>query len=268
MEKGLQPTDKASLIAEAPALKRGAQFLNSPGIEFGQNNAGYEYKKWTPIWIPFIQASTGIWDPVNVSPDTSSNWQNGAAGPVVPGAEHLPFNVFIPAGQHFDFQLFTPRDHPFLLLNVKVCAYRRTTEGNDPPITFFGHRHTGPFNPSTPFNNSLFRKYAFFDNENIETSITAVSPAGKPIWGGMQNVVGLDNSVRTVGPVPHTERVTLSNSQNSRSGHGSLRHNLLFPPDGVLRITVENRNVNGSEIPETPDGSFVNGVAFGYVIME
>ncbi len=260
MENGLQSSEKGSLIAESAALKRGANFLNSPGIVFGENNAGYEYKRWTPTWIPFIQASTGIWNPVTVSPDTSNPWQNGA--------EHLPFNIFIQAGMHFDFQLFTPRDHPFLLVDVKVCANLRTTEGNDPPVSRIHSRFKGPYGPTTAETRPLFRKYAYPDNEGLETTIIAVSPGGKPIWGGVQNVVGLDNSIRTVGPTPHTERVPLTNSQNRRSGAGSLKHHLLFPPDGVLRVTVENRNLNLSSDTETPDGAFVNGVAFGYVIME
>lgn len=250
-----------NLIAESAALKRGAEFLNQPGIEFtGDRVSGYEYKRWTPLWIPFIQASTNIWPLVNTTPDTSANWQGGA--------EHLPFNVFIPAGSAYNFQLFTPKDHPFLLCDVKTCAYFRRTTGGDPPVTELAGRFGGIFSPAILPQGALFRKYAFPDNEGIETSIVAVSPGGKPIWGGIQNTVGLDNSVRTVGPVPHTERVPLSNSQCHRSGRGALLHHILFPEDGVIRITVENRNLNNTSVPETPDGAFVNGVAFGYVIME
>jgi hypothetical protein len=268
--KGLQSSEKASLIAESAALKKGAAFLNRPGISFGDSLvSGYEYKKWMPTWIPFIQASTGIWNPVTTSPDTSNNWQNGAAGSVVPGAEHLPFNIFIPAGGKFDFQLFVPKDHPFLLCDVKVSANLRTTEGIDPPVTTVHSRHKGPFVPNSGLASAaLFRKLAFPDNEGLETTLIAVSPGGKPIWGGLQNVVGLDNSVRTVGPVPHAETVPLSNSQCMRSGAGALKQHLLFPVDGIIRVTVENRNLNASTDPNTPDGAFVNGVAFGYVIME
>jgi hypothetical protein len=261
---GLKSTEQGSLIAESAALARGAEFLNKPAIKFGQNNAGYEYKRWIPVWIPFIQASSGIWNPVTQNADTSSNWQNGSAGPTVPGAEHLPFNVFIPAGQHFDFQILTPRGHPFLLLDVKVSSTFRTTEGSDPGDTTLHGRYTGPYINTSP----LFRKYAYPDNEGIETTIIAVSPGGKPIWGALQNSVGLDNSIRTVGPVPHTERIPLANSQNHRSGRGALQHHLLFPEDGILRVTVENRNVNASEVDDTPDGAFVTGVVYGYIIME
>lgn len=260
--KGLQSVEKASLIAESAALKKGAEFLNRPGIDFGDSLvSGYEYKKWTPTWIPFIQASTGIWSPVTTTPDTSANWQGGA--------EHLPFNIFIPSGGKFDFQLFVPKDHPFLLCDVKVSANLRTTTGIDPVTTTVHSRHKGPFVPNAGLaSDALFRKLAFPDNEGLETTLTAVSPGGKPIWGGLQNVVGLDNSVRTVGPVPHTETVPLSNSQCLRSGCGSLKQHLLFPVNGILRVTVENRNVDASTDPTKPDGAFVNGVAFGYVIME
>lgn len=259
--KGLQSIEKASLIAESVALKKGAEFLNKPGIEIDNGRiSGYEYKKWTPTWIPFIQASTGIWNPVTTSPDTSSAWQGGA--------EHLPFNVFIPSGRKFDFQLFVPKDHPFLLCDVKVTAQLRTTTGIDPVTTTVHGRFKGPFVPGSGASGALFRKLAIPDNEGIETTLIAVSPGGKPVWGGLQNVVGLDNSVRTVGPVPHTETVPLSNSQCYRSGSGALKQHLLFPVDGIIRVTVENRNVNASTDPATPDGAFVNGVAFGYVIME
>ncbi len=267
--QGLQSSEKASLIAESSALKRGAEFLNRPGIALNNGRiSGYEYKKWTPTWIPFIQASTGIWAPVTTSPDTANNWQNGAAGPVVPGAEHLPFNVFVPAGGHYDFQLFTPKDHPFLLCDVKVCVNHRTTEGIDPPTSLTHGRFRGPFNVATAPNGALFRKLAYPDNEGIYTSIIAVSPGGKPIWGGIQNSVGMDNDIRTVGPVPHTEVIPLSNTQNCRSGKGALQHHILFPTDGIIRVTVENHNVDASSDPTIPDGAFVNGVAFGYVIME
>lgn len=265
---GLKSSEQGDLIAESAALKRGAQFLNEPGITFGENKSGYEYKRWIPIWIPFIQASSGIWDPVTKNADTSNNWQNGSAGPVVPGAEHLPWNVFIPAGQHFDFQILTPRGHPFLLLDVKVSSNFRTTEGNDPPVSLIHGRFKGPYNVATPPSGALFRKYAYPDTEGIETTIFAVSPGGKPIWGATQNTVGLDNSIRTVGPTPHIERVPASNFQNMRSGRGSLQHHLLFPEDGIMRVTVENRTVNNSSDPETPDGAFVTGVAYGYIIME
>ncbi len=267
--QGLQSTERASLIAESPALKRGAAFLNRPGIDINNGRiSGYEYKKWTPIWIPFIQQSTNIWAPVTTTPDTANNWQNGAAGAVVPGAEHLPFNIFIPSGQKFDFQIFTPKGHPFLLCDVKVTATLRTTEGIDPPVTTQHGRFKGPFNVSSLPLGALFRKLAYPDNEGIYTSIIAVSPSGKPIWGGSQNSVGMDNDVRTVGPVPHTEVVPLANSQNCRSGKGALQHHLLFPQDGILRVTVENHNVDTSTDTTVPDGAFVNGVAFGYVIME
>jgi hypothetical protein len=267
--KGFRSSQQGSMIAESAALKRGAEFLNRPGIDVNNGRiSGYEYKKWTPTWIPFIQASTGIWSPVTTTPDTANNWQNGAAGAVVPGAEHLPFNIFIPSGGKFDFQLFTPKDHPFLLLDVKVSATLRTTEGDDPPVTTNHGRWKGPFNVATAPGGALFRKLAYPDNEGIYTSITAVSPGGKPIWGGVQNSVGMDNDVRTVGPVPHTEVVPLANSQNCRSGKGALQHHLLFPSDGILRVTVENHNPNNSSSADVPDGAFVNGVAFGYVIME
>lgn len=261
--------EKASLIAESAALKRGAEFLNRPGIDIDNGRiSGYEYKKWTPCWIPFIQASTGIWNPVTTSPDTANNWQNGAAGAVAPGAEHLPFNIFIPSGGKFDFQLFTPKDHPFLLCDVKVAANLSTTSGSETPTVTVHSRFKGPFQWTTP-RGALFRKYAYPDNENIYTTITAVSPGGKPVWGGVQNVVGMDNDIRTVGPVPHTEVVPLANSQCHRSGKGALQHHLLFPCDGIIRVTVENHNVQGSAVPTTyPDGAYVNGVAFGYVIME
>lgn len=267
--KGFRSSKQSSMIAESAALKRGAEFLNQPGIDVDNGRiSGYEYKKWIPIWIPFIQASTGIWSPVTTSPDTANNWQNGASGPVNPGAEHLPFNVFVPAGQKFDFQLFTPKDHPFLLCDIKVTATLRTTEGNDPPSTTFGGRWKGPFNVSTLPGGALFRKLAFPNNEGIYTSVTAVSPGGKPVWGGVQNSVGMDNDVRTVGPVPHTEVIPLSNSQNCRSGKGALQHHILFPSDGIMRVTVENHNAQLSTDEDIPDGAFVNGVAFGYVIME
>jgi hypothetical protein len=244
----MEPTIKES----ASALARGADFLNRPGIQFGQNRAGYEYKHWTPIFLPFIQASTGIWAFV------TDGWQGGM--------EHLPFNQFIPAGGSFDFQIFTPRDHPFLLMDVKVAATRRTTEGEDPPVTTIHSRWKNIFDLATqPY---LFKKYAMPDDEGVETTLIAVSPGGKPVWGGVQNVVGLDNSVRTVGPVPHVERIPLGVSQNHASGKGSLQHHLLFPPDGIIRVTVEDRNLNGSSDPATPDGIHVNGVCFGYVIME
>lgn len=268
LNTGLKSTEKSDLIAESSALARGAKFLNENGITFGQNKSGYEYKRWIPIWIPFIQASSGIWNPVTKNADTASNWQNGAAGPVVPGAEHLPFNVFIQAGMGFDFQILTPRGHPFLLLDVKVASTFRTTEGNDPAVTTLHGRYTGPYNVATPPSGALFRKYAYPDNEGIETTIIAVSPGGKPIWGGIQNVVGLDNSVRTVGPTPHTERIPLSASQNMRSGRGALQHHLLFPEDGIIRVTVENRTVDASSDPAVPDGAFVTGVVYGYQIME
>ncbi len=269
MNQGLQSSAKGSLIAESAALKRGADFLNRPGIDINNGRiSGYEYKKWTPTWIPFIQASTGIWNPVTTSPDTANNWQNGAAGAVVPGAEHLPFNIFIPAGGKFDFQLFTPKDHPFLLCDVKISANLRTTEGGDPPVTTVHSRFKGPFNPATNPGGALVRKLAYPDNEGIYSTLIAVSPGGKPVWGGIQNVVGMDNDVRTVGPVPHMEVVPLSNSQNCRSGKGALQLHLLFPTDGIIRVTVENHNADLSSDPATPDGAFVTGVAFGYVIME
>lgn len=266
--QGLKSSEQGDLIAESVALKRGAQFLNQPGIQFGENISGYEYKRWIPIWIPFIQASTGIWNPVTTNADTSSNWQNGSAGPVVPGAEHLPFNVFIPCGQIFDFQILTPKGHPFLLLDVKISATARTTEGDDPPVTTLHGRFSGPYNMASLPSGALFKKYAYPGDEGIETTIIAVSPGGKPIWGGVQNTVGLDNSVRTVGSVPHTERIPLGCSQNRRSGRGALQHHLLFPEDGILRITVENRNLNTSQAVDIPDGAFVNGVVYGYIIME
>ena len=86
--------------------------------------------------------------------------------------------------------------------------------------------------------------------------------------GGLQNTQGLDQSVRTVGPVPHIERVPLSCHQNMEAGSIALKEYLLFPVEGVMRVTVENRNVNTSGDPANPDGAFVNGIAFGYVIME
>lgn len=265
---GLKSTEQGSMIAESAALARGAKFLDENGIVFGQNKSGYEYKRWIPTWIPFIQASSGIWSPVTANADTSSNWQNGAAGPVVPGAEHLPFNVFIPGGRHFDFQILTPRGHPFLLLDVKVCANFRFTTGIDPFETFLGGRYSGPYNVATAPSGALFRKYAYPATEGLDTTIIAVSPGGKPIWGGVQNVVGMDNSVRTVGPTPHTERVPLSCSQNLRSGRGALQHHLLFPEDGIIRVTVENRVPDTSTNPDLPNGAFVNGVVYGYQIME
>lgn len=240
------------LHAERSALQRGAALLNRSGIEFGKNRGGYEYKHWTPVFIPFIQYSTNIWQPV------TDTWQGGA--------EHLPFTQFVPAGGSFDFQVFTPKDHPFLLIDVKVAATRRTTEGTDPPVTTNHSRWRSVFDITTqPY---LFRKYLFPNDENVQTKIIAVSPGGKPVWGGVQNVVGLDNSVRTVGPVPHEERIPLAASQNHASGKGCLPHYLLFPEEGVIRVTVEDRNVQSSSDPAVPDGVHVNGVCFGYVIME
>ena len=241
---------KSSLIAESGALAKGIDFLNKPAIEFdGANVTGYEYKKWVPIWIPFIQYSTGIWKEVTTTPDTVTAWQGGA--------EHVPFNRFIAAGSAFDFQLIMPRDHPFLLIDLKVSVEKRVN-------TVLQSRFAGPYGVTTP----LFRKYAYPNNEGIIISVTAVSPGGKPIMGGVQNVVGLDNSVRTIGPTPHTERVCLSDIQNIKSGRGALQHHLLFPEEGILRVTVEDRDLNTSGDVNTPDGAFVNGVAFGYVIME
>ena len=148
--------------------------------------------------------------------------------------------------------------------SVKVSSTFRTSEGNDPSVTTLHGRFKGPYDDTSP----LFRKYAYPDNEGLETTIIAVSPGGKPIWGALQNSVGLDNSIRTVGPVPHTERVPLGNSQNQRSGRGALQHHLLFPEDGIIRVTVENRNADASTDPTVPDGAFVNGVVYGYIIME
>lgn len=249
-----------SLVAEANALSKGAEFLDKPAIQFGENYGGYEYKRWIPLWIPFIQYSTDIWAEVNTTPDTfnsaGANWQGGAS--------HVPFNQFVRAGTAYDFQIFTPKDHPFLLIDIKVSAELQTTRGVGPAVTSLGSRFSGPYAPASP----LYRKYLYPGNEGIVTSLTAVSPSGKPIWGGLQNVTGMDNMIRTIGPVPHTERVHLPNAQYGGSGRGALPHYILFPVEGVIRITVENQNLDLSTNPALPDGAFVNGAVFGYVIME
>jgi hypothetical protein len=248
---------KSSLIGEADALSKGIDFLNKPSIAFnGGNVTGYEYKKWIPLWIPFIQYSTGIWKEVTTTPDTITAWQGGA--------EHIPFNQFIAAGSAFDFQVITPRDHPFLLIDLKVSCEIRRVFDDDPEFLDLQSRFKGPYDSTNP----LFRKYAYPNNEGIEISLTAVSPGGKPVFGGLQNTTGLDSGVRTIGPTPHIQRLSLSENQCMHSGRGALQHHLLFPVEGIIRVTVENRNPNLSFDPDIPDGAFINGVAFGYVIME
>lgn len=234
----------------AQALTPGVDLLKKSGIGFGKNKTGYEYKKWIPAVLPFIQASTNIW------PFVQDGWNNNI--------EHLPFFQRIQAGRAYDFQIFTPREHPFLLIDVKISATFHDIEGDDPPITSVGSRFRAPgFSLAT--QTFLWKKYLMAAAEQVESTLIAVSPGGRQIWGGLQNVTGLDNSVRTVGTVPHIERVPVVNSQCNRSGSGALKHHLLFPEDGIIRVTVENRRAVPAD-PVNESAIDVNGVCFGYVI--
>jgi hypothetical protein len=95
---------------------------------------------------------------------------------------------------------------------------------------------------------------------DIVTSLIAISPAGRPVWGGIQNSTGFVNADATVSAQPHMERVPLGVTQSARSGRGSLRSYILFPTHGWLRVEVENQH------PSIPYR--VNGCASGYIVME
>jgi hypothetical protein len=234
LESSLNSSLKSSYKMSREGLHHGIDFLHEPGIDVtGDRVSGYEYKHWTPLWIPFIQASSGIWD------------QDFAVFPAATGI--LPFTKTIPVGSKWDFQMLTPDDHPFLLLDVKVIS---TPVG--------GSRFQTVFDMATqPY---LAQKYLFPNNENVITQVIAISPSGKPVWGGVQNVSGMINSAATIGPEPHAELVPLSNTQSNRSGKGALQHGILFPPNGMLKVQVENRRAATS--------IEVNGACFGYVLME
>lgn len=232
------------MTTELQSLEKGVAFLNESQIEFdGDRVSGYEYKNWTPIWIPFIQASPMIW-PID---------EDG----------RLPDSVLIPGGRSFDFQMITPRDHPFLLIDVKVAATRflDTEDGPTNMSRFNGSPEGGCFDPINQF--ALWKKYLMPDAEKVDTTFIAVSPGGKPIWGALQESTGQVNGIATVGPEPHVEKLPLFNSQNVRSGKGSLQTHLLFPEDGIMRVTVYNNDTS----MQPGEGIKVNGVVFGYVIM-
>lgn len=241
--KGLQmdPRFRKIMRPEAQALADGMRLLNEPGIEFG-NEFGYEYKHWTPMWIPFIQYSTDVW----VADD------NGL----------LPASVLIPPGQSKSFQMLTPKDHPFLLLDVKVSAAYFIDDNESGAVNY--SRFNSPFNINS--QTALYQKFLYPDVETLSTTLTATSNGGRPVWGSMVNTTGYDNGLKTVGNTPHTERIPLYSSQSGFSGRGSLRSYLLFATDGMIRVEVENsgglRNLNSNS-----EGYLVNGVCFGYVIM-
>jgi hypothetical protein len=228
-------------------MEKGGAFLSEPGITFG-NDFGYEYKNWQPLWIPFIQASTGIWEADD----------DGL----------LPYNVIVPPGPARTFQIIFPNDHPFLLMDIKVGATRWNAV--DVGINF--SRFISPFptpalptfpTPAAgtpPTTRYLWGKYLYPDNEDISASLIAVSPAGRPVFGGFVNTTGFTNNIVTVGQEPHLERIPLHTGQSAHSGRGSLRNYYLFPKDGIARVEVENSATGDSEYR-------INGMAFGYVMM-
>jgi hypothetical protein len=308
------------------ALEKGVALLSEPGITFG-NAFGYEYKNWQPLWIPFMQASSGIWEADD----------NGL----------LPYAVVVPPGPARTFQIILPKDHPFLLLDVKVGAtkwnsvdtgveYSRfispfpdlapqsprigTSNAATDAIELSAHGYSAddrvtfqataggslpggltpgvsyfvlaagltadtfrvsltsggaainlttsipvyvlgtPLAGTVPSTNYLWTKYLFPQNEDISASLIAVSPAGRPVFGGFVNATGFTNKILNVGPTPHIERVPLHTGQTAHSGRGSLRNYYLFPENGIVRVEVENSALGNQEYK-------VNGMIFGYVLM-
>jgi hypothetical protein len=98
----------------------------------------------------------------------------------------------------------------------------------------------------------------FTDDIQISIALTATSPGGKNIYGGLANVTGLSNGVATVSAEPHLERIPLSNMQYGGSGKGALKTPILFPKDGIIKIDVENNSLES--------GYYVNGLVNGYRI--
>jgi len=229
------------------ALEKGVAFLNEPGITFG-NAFGYEYKNWQPLWISFMQDSTDVFEKDD----------NGL----------LPYALVVPPGPAKTFQIILPNDHPFLLLDVKVGATK--WDSVDAGVEY--SRFISPFpdlvaptfpTPAAgtdPTTNYLWAKYLFPQNEDITASLIAVSPSGRPVFGGFVNSTGMTNKILTVGPTPHIERIPLHTGQTAHSGRGSLRNYYLFPENGIVRVEVENSAGDGQEYK-------VNGMVFGYVLM-
>lgn len=241
-----------SLSLPVQNLARGMDLLTEPQIRFG-NEFGYEYKHWTPMWIPFIQYSTEVWTPDD----------NGL----------LPASVLIPTGQSKSFQILTPKDHPFLLIDVKISAAYYTEEEIERSVVVTNYsRFKTPFLLSAQplagggnTQNYLWKKYLFPDVEGLSSTLSAVSPGGRPIWGSEVNTSGYVNGVQTVGAAPHLERIPVSSSQGYHSGRGSLRSYLLFPSDGMIRVEVENGAPSRGNF--LAEGFQVNGMCFGYMIM-
>lgn len=320
--------------SENRALKKAVATLNRPDIRFG-GETRYAYKGWIPTLIPFIQKSSGIYDTL-----------------ADPATGRLPAEILVPALTTKPFQMLTPKDHPFLLLDIKVSAYRSLDGTPGPrfysPVTRSqqdGFRPnllvvtanytltTGDFAVDGDATNGNFtitlpaaalnpggtyiiaqisgsntvtldaagaetitdfgaapaltlnlngrgavilrtdgvsnwnviaasQLYAFLrtlapDNEQIAIALTATSPGGKSIYGGLANVSGLSNGEATVSAQPHLERIPLSNLQYGGSGKGALRTAILFPKDGMIKVEVEN---------DSTDDYFVNGLVSGYRI--
>jgi len=231
-------------VSTLKALGRGVAFLNEPGITLG-NEFGYEYKNWQPYWIPFIQASSDIWEADD----------NGL----------LPYNVVVSPGVARTFQIILPNDHPFLLLDVKVGATKfdadeRADVHYSRFISPFPDLATQPLAGGAATTNYLWAKYLMPNNEDISATLIAVSPSGRPVSGGFVNTTGFVNSVVTVGPEPHVERIPLLTAQTVHSGRGSLRNYYLFPEQGIIRVEVENSALDGQKYE-------VNGMVFGYILM-
>ncbi len=328
------------------ALKKATALLNTPNITF-RGESRYAYKGWIPTLISFIQKSSGIYDAM-------ANLQG-----------RLPATIYVPANTTKTFQILTPKDHPFLLTDIKVSANKEKSDNGDPPIfTDTGSRFVSPYSSGSidasesmsiqatvvtddyalsasdfsvdadaslkninlelqlvlgqAVNQSFIVKqtsgtgtvtlvafagdtirtingvvgatllltglgtviirangvsqwqvipasmhYAWLrslipDDVQISIALTATSPGGKNIYGGLANVTGLSNGVATVSAEPHLERIPLSNMQYGGSGKGALKTPILFPKDGIIKIDVENNSLES--------GYFVNGLVNGYRI--
>lgn len=258
------PASQLNAPPSDAAYTKGIDLLNRPVIGFGESEKDlYNYKNWTPMWIPFIQASTNIYktDPIT---------------------GELPETIFIPSQVNTakkDFQIFTPYDHPFLLIDMKVVITTRYEIVDESGTTVVrGSRFASPYLNAgavpTDGKLRLYMKYLYPGVEAANVSLTAVSPKGRPILGGSQNTTGVidplggPNHTLTVGNQPHQETVPQYSMQNMKSGRGNLQYYILFPENGIVRVTVTN-NIPKSAAPQgaTNFGLEVSGMLFGYAIM-
>lgn len=117
---------KSQAGRETRALKNAVGNLSKPDIHFG-GESRYAYKGWIPTLIPFIQKSSGIYDAMADS------------------LGRLPSVIQVPANTVKAFQILTPKDHPFLLVDIKVAAAQGRLVGDPGVWEDTGSRFQSPY---------------------------------------------------------------------------------------------------------------------------